>query len=269
MNTRRNFLLKGGLAATALASANPIKSLANSNTPFSLLGTSNKIAVLHTQYLNGNSSAIQSTANVVNKINTNNGYSLLFSTGNELHNTELNGLDIHAALPASTNTSTSRIATIASNGFSNETTFESTNQTYKIIYKGDVKIGIIGAVNDENNTLSSRNTIEEVNTVARHLKVNQHCNLVVCLSNLGYSNKSKIDDQTLAGESHHIDLIIGNHNSETQKILPNVLLNKNKAEVLMNYTGNNEVVLGNIEIEFDSNRNKKNIAFANVISDRG
>jgi len=54
--------------------------------------------------------------------------------------------------------------------------------------------------------------IEKSNHYASHLKKSLGCDLVICLSHLGFKYKTKkVSDKILASQSKHIDLIIGGH----------------------------------------------------------
>ena len=88
--------------------------------------------------------------------------------------------------------------------------------------------------------------------------------MVVCISNLGYSNKNNIDDKTLAAESVFLDVIIGNRTDVDYKKSSAVVLNKNKSEVILNYTNESDVMIGNLQIGFDEAGNKNKISFSNV-----
>ena len=125
---------------------------------------------------------------------------------------------------------------------------------YRIMYKGSIKMGVLSAGSGENNS------IEEINAIASYLKKQKNCDLVVCLSQLGYKNKNGVDDYTLASESTNLDLIIGGH-AEKFSNHPMIVLNKNKEEVIINHSTGSELDLGKIEICFNDKRQKSFIAF--------
>ncbi len=124
---------------------------------------------------------------------------------------------------------------------------------YKIIYKGDIKTGVITA----NNTSVSA---ESINDIAIYLKQEKNCHLVVCLSQLGYSSATGLNDQELAAASTHLDVIIGGHATNYCK-QPVIAQNKNKAEVIINHAATNGLALRLIEIGFNNLGKKGNIAF--------
>lgn len=126
--------------------------------------------------------------------------------------------------------------------------FSVTSGDHKIIYKGDIKTGIIMA-NDRSATA------ESINILAVYLKNEKNCQVVVCLSQLGYKAPNGLNDQALAASSTHIDVIMGGHDSDFC-IRPVVARNRNKEEVIINHAGENAMALRKIEIGFN-NRGKK------------
>ncbi len=92
------------------------------------------------------------------------------------------------------------------------------------------------------------------------LKKSLKCDLVICLSHLGYKySEKKISDEVLAQESSYIDLIIGGH---THTFLDEPVRYKNKSnkEVLVAQVGWAGIRLGRVDYYFDV-RSRKNEAF--------
>ena len=90
--------------------------------------------------------------------------------------------------------------------------------------------------------------------MARILKQEQKCDLVICLSHIGYQYKNesdKISDVKLAALTKDIDLIIGGH-THTFLEKPTVLKNADGKDVLVNQVGCYGVNLGRIDFYFDS-----------------
>ena len=75
-----------------------------------------------------------------------------------------------------------------------------------------------------------------LNSIAGFLEEKWKCNLVICLSQLGFKNKGSMDDITLAGRSENIDVIPGGH-SHTYMSTPYIVLNKQNREVIINHAG--------------------------------
>ena len=142
------------------------------------------------------------------------------------------------------------------------TPFESIYTPYKIINKGGIKIGILGVGIELHglvpeslygNTIYN-NPITSANATANMLKKEKGCNLIVCLSHLGYKYAdNKISDQVLAKESEYIDLIIGGH-THTFLPAPEVHTNKQGSTVLINQVGWGGIQLGRLDFEFSKKK---------------
>lgn len=126
---------------------------------------------------------------------------------------------------------------------------------YKVIEKDKVKIGIFGVGVELAGLVDKKlyaetqysNPIIAANNTAEHLKYNEKCHLIICLSHLGYEYKSnKVSDNVLAQETKNIDLIIGGH---THTFLDKPTSIKNKAEniTLINQVGWAGLYLGRID----------------------
>jgi len=88
------------------------------------------------------------------------------------------------------------------------------------------------------------------------LKEKEKCDLVICLSHLGYHYKSqeKPDDLKLAAKTKYTDLIIGGH-THTFLDKPTVTKNALDSNILVNQVGCYGINLGRIDFYFDSNKN--------------
>lgn len=137
---------------------------------------------------------------------------------------------------------------------------------YKIFRKDGIKIGVFGLGIQLDGLVDKRNyketiyldPIEIAQDMARILKQEQHCDLVICLSHLGYEYKSdpqKICDLKLATQTKDIDLIIGGH-THTFLDRPTVVQNAEGKEVLVNQVGCYGINLGRIDFYFDSDKSK-------------
>ena len=137
-------------------------------------------------------------------------------------------------------------------------------EPYQIIVKDGIKIGIFGLGIELKGLVDQKlyketeylNPIEMAQETTRILKVNEQCDLVICLSHLGYnySNSEKISDLKLAAATKNIDLIIGGH---THTFLPKPTLVKNLEDknVLVNQVGCYGLYLGRIDFYFDESGN--------------
>lgn len=155
--------------------------------------------------------------------------------------------------------------------FSNTSMSNKYNE-YKIFKKGKLKIGVTG-VGIELQGLVADNLygktkyldpIENVNRVALKLKTEEKCDMIICLSHLGFRYRSnKVSDEVLAAKTENIDLIIGGH-SHTFFDKPLVFKNKIGNEVVVNQVGWAGIVLGRLDFEFYRFKNK-NLAKAHTV----
>lgn len=150
-----------------------------------------------------------------------------------------------------------------------QTPMEYNYKPFHIIKKGKLKIGITGVgielqgLVPENLFGNTRylDPIIHANRTADLLKRKYGCDMVICLSHLGYQYRedaSKISDIILARESENIDLIIGGH---THTFLDKPVMQRNKAggDVVINQVGFGGILLGRLDYEFLPG-GKKNLA---------
>jgi 5'-nucleotidase len=104
---------------------------------------------------------------------------------------------------------------------------------HKIFMKEELKIGVFGIGIELKGLVDKKmygntiylNPVEKAAQAAFHLKKEEKCDLVICLSHLGFSsNGNQINDVLLAKQSKNIDLILGAH---THTFLDNPLLYAN------------------------------------------
>lgn len=89
------------------------------------------------------------------------------------------------------------------------------------------------------------------------LREDLNCDIVICLSHLGYSYKStKIDDLKLAAQTKNLDLIIGGH-THTFLDKPTVVENAEGKAVWVNQVGWAGINVGRIDFYFDNNKLKE------------
>ncbi len=137
---------------------------------------------------------------------------------------------------------------------------------YKIIEKDGVKIGIMGVGVELAGLVDFKNyketiyndPVEVVNTMAKKLREELNCDLVICLSHLGFEYKefpNKICDLLLAERTEGVDAIIGGH---THTFLDKPIIKTNKAgkHVLVNQTGAYGINLGKIDFYLDQDNKK-------------
>mgnify|MGYP003493881653 FL=1 len=139
---------------------------------------------------------------------------------------------------------------------------------YKIFTKDGIKIGVFGlgiqleGLVDKKNYKETvyKDPVETAQEMTRILKEEKRCDLVICLSHLGYHYKNepnKISDLNLAKLTKDIDLIIGGH-THTFLDKPTIVKNLDEKEVLVNQVGCYGINLGRIDFYFDADKNKSN-----------
>lgn len=145
---------------------------------------------------------------------------------------------------------------------------------YKILYKGDLKVGLFGVGVELDGLVSKRlygntkylNPVEVANKYATELKEKHSCDLVICLSHLGYSyTDDKISDLKLAAQTNNIDLIIGGHTHTFLDKATEVINNKG-AVVLVNQVGWAGIRLGKVDFYFDK-LSKRTISVRKISND--
>jgi len=88
------------------------------------------------------------------------------------------------------------------------------------------------------------------------LKTEENCDLVICLSHLGYAykNEERPSDLGLAAQTDYTDLIIGGH-THTFLEKPTVVKNRKENDILVNQVGCFGINLGRLDFYFDSANN--------------
>ncbi|MVO10363.1 bifunctional metallophosphatase/5'-nucleotidase [Flavobacterium sp. TP390] len=128
---------------------------------------------------------------------------------------------------------------------------------YKIITKDGIKIGIFGLGVELDGLVDKKlyketvynNPIEVAQSMTKKLKEDEKCDLVICLSHIGFKYKNepeKVCDIMLAQQTKNIDLIIGGH---THTFLDKPILEKNLEgkDVIINQVGCFGINLGRID----------------------
>ncbi len=129
-------------------------------------------------------------------------------------------------------------------------------QPFQIIQKGHFKVGVFGLGIDLNGLVPQNNfagisfndPFESAANVIKALKL-ANCNLIICLSHLGYQyeDKTKPSDLLLAEKVAGIDLILGGH-THTFMDAPTKVTQQDGHEVWIHQVGWAGVRLGAIEV---------------------
>ncbi|WP_340073515.1 metallophosphatase [Leptobacterium sp. I13] len=133
----------------------------------------------------------------------------------------------------------------------------------KVYIVDGVKIGVFGLGIELQGLVSKKhfketkylNPIEIAQDMSHILKHEKQCDIVICLSHLGYAyrNPEIISDVLLAKQTENIDLIIGGH-THTFLDAPEIHINKKGEEMLINQVGCYGIHLGRIDFFLDSEK---------------
>lgn len=160
---------------------------------------------------------------------------------------------------------------ICSNYDFSNTILEGKFKPYQIYRKEGVKIGVFGlgieleglVGKDMYEETKYLNPIEIAQEMTQILRVEHKCDLVICLSHLGYEFKNepdKVCDIHLAQKTSGIDLIIGGHTHTFLKE-PQQYLNLKGETVLVNQVGWAGLYLGRIDFYFQNGKIKNHTAY--------
>ena len=151
---------------------------------------------------------------------------------------------------------------IANYDFS-QTSLDGKTKPYTVIHKAGLRIGIFGlgiqlkglVPDDAYGKTQYIEPVQVAKSVSERLKKQEKCDLVICLSHLGFEyDGRKVSDKILARETEYIDLIIGGH-THTFLDKPTVVKNADGKEVLVNQTGCYGINLGRIDFYLDNQKN--------------
>ena len=154
---------------------------------------------------------------------------------------------------------------LVSNYDFSDTILHQSTKPYKIFNKSGLEIGVFGIGIELEGLVGSKNygatiyqdPVKKANEVASLLKNEHKCDLVICLSHLGYKYRdNKVSDQTLAENNDDIDLIIGGH-THTFLAKPQDVKNRAGRITTINQVGFAGINLGRVDYYFESYRGKR------------
>lgn len=133
---------------------------------------------------------------------------------------------------------------------------------YKVFVKNGIKIGVFGLGIELAGLVDQRlyketvynDPVEVAKDITKTLKQDEKCDLVICLSHIGFAyknNPEKVCDITLAQKTRHIDLIIGGH-THTFLNKPYIEKNLDGEEMVINQVGCYGLNLGQIDFYFEN-----------------
>lgn len=162
-----------------------------------------------------------------------------------------NGIDTLAAVLQN-----AHFAVVNANYDVTGTALEGIVKPYVILRRAGMKIGILGLGVDPKGLVSIKNfepikyldPIPVAQEIAEKLKLQHHCDLIICLSHLGtYENAYKPSDTQLAKSTRYIDVIIGGHTHKT--VTNHYVQNMDGDSVLLAQMGKSGAKMGKITLK--------------------
>jgi 5'-nucleotidase len=144
---------------------------------------------------------------------------------------------------------------------------------YKVFEKQGVRVGVFGLgiqlaglVGDKNfGATEYLDPVAKATETVAKLRGAEKCDLVICLSHLGYKYESaKIDDRKLAAQVSGIDLILGGH-THTFLDAPEPVASPDGKPTLINQVGWSGINLGRLDYEFSPKTKRAGLASASVV----
>ncbi|WP_299127709.1 metallophosphatase [uncultured Winogradskyella sp.] len=170
-----------------------------------------------------------------------------------------NGIEgLHAQLPHA------KFDFVSANYDFTNTVLDGLVKPYKTFLKDGIKIGVFGlgiklqGLVDKTmyKETSYNHPIEIAQDLSKILKEDELCDLVICLSHIGYYYKDqpkRVCDLNLAKATKNIDLIIGGH-THTFLPKPTVEQNSEGQKVLINQVGAYGLYLGKVDFYFEDGK---------------
>ena len=170
-----------------------------------------------------------------------------------------NGIDgLYAQLPHA------KFEFVSANYDFSNTVMDTHVKPYKVLVKDGVRIGVFGLGIQLEGLVDKKmyketvyhNPIEVAQDMSRILKEEESCDLVICLSHIGYHYKNspdRVSDLNLAKATKDIDLIIGGH-THTFLPKPTIAQNSEGKNVLVNQVGAYGLYLGRIDFYFEQGK---------------
>ena len=143
------------------------------------------------------------------------------------------------------------------------TALENKIEKWRIIEKGNLRIGIIGlGINPAGLVPESHykgmkynDPVETGDATAKMLKEEKKCHFVIALSHLGFRMTNVIDDEKVAAQTEYIDLILGGHTHTFMKE-PKTIINKKGNPVIIQQSGMYGICLGRLDFVFENDKIK-------------
>jgi len=265
MNTnRRSFLKRNVLLSSSILLAGPVDALAKaSRTIYTKYVNQKQVNIMYSNDINGavNSTSqgfgglksLQTTVNneLVSTLLLDAGGFLNFNRNNHTetiqwmnkvgyHAVNLSAADLKQGMDAFTGLLPDMAFDLLSCNYQFEhPKLQKAVKSYQVITYGKYRVGVTGVGETIKMAgLKVSDPVAALNKIAKYLKEDEACDLVVCLSHLGFDLAVGENNHNLAALSTNVDLVIGG-NSKTGRSLLRVIKNAEKEEVLLgqNYSG--------------------------------
>ena len=136
------------------------------------------------------------------------------------------------------------------------TVVEGTTRDYLILKRNGLKIGVFGLSPMMDGLVSAENCvgvryldpIEQAKRVVTILK-KKKCDVIICISHLGWSTLNGVDDQKLIAATTGIDLVLGGHTHTYFKTLQYVK-NLEGKEIPVDQNGKHALFVGRMVLDF-------------------
>lgn len=128
---------------------------------------------------------------------------------------------------------------------------------YAVIERGGIRIGVFGLSPDPVGLVAKEyyegiefiSPVEAANNAVAALE-KEKCDVIVCLSHLGWRIGNEYNDERLASETAGIDIILGGHSHDYFE-QPLVYKNRDGKDVVMQQMGKNGRYLGHVTLTFE------------------
>ncbi|MBO4663901.1 MAG: metallophosphatase [Bacteroidaceae bacterium] len=146
---------------------------------------------------------------------------------------------------------------ICSNYDFSKTILKDVVKPYTIIHRKGIKIGVLAVCTRLKGLVSQKNSgetvyldpITEGNKIADYLKNEEKCDLVICLSHLGWKISGvDVEDESFIKASRNIDIVLGGH-SHSYFERPETVINSEGKPVICNQMGKHGQWVGQLDVE--------------------
>ena len=135
------------------------------------------------------------------------------------------------------------------------TVLEGLVKPYVVLNRNGMKIGVFGlspkmeglVQADKCEGIVYNDPIAVAQKIADRLRTKEGCDVVVCLSHLGFRIKNGVCDEKLAAETKGVDVILGGH-SHTFMEKPAFFLNAEGKSIPVLHTGKNGIFVGELDL---------------------